>query len=428
MAIVKAFRAVRYNTDKVDLARVISPPYDIISSAKQQELHERSPYNFTHIDFRKGQPGEDKYKQAQVVLHDWLKNQVMVRDEKPAIYCYRQQYTIKGETKLRFGFLGLLKLEDGASGVHGHEHTHSAAKEDRCRLITAIKANLSPIFVVFEDKKRLMEQNLKPYSQSHEPFIDVADEEGIQHTLWRVDDPVLLERMTAKMKDEQIFIADGHHRYEVSCAYRSMRKAACPGSSGEDDFNFVLAYFTGIHSPGLTVLPIHRIVRNEAPPDWSRLEEGLKEYFSVEEIRDKEQFLFLIQKSGLREHAIGMYGSGRCFLLRLKNIRWPDKLMAAKSPEYRTLDTAILNTLVLEKVVGLDLHVDQDAVRYTAEAEEAMAAADADSRCIAFLMNPTRIEQIVKVASKGEKMPPKSTYFYPKVLSGLVVNKFEDSC
>lgn len=426
MAIVRAFRAVRYNTGKVELARVISPPYDIISPEKQEELHKRSPYNFTHIDFRKSAAGEDRYAQAEKVLREWLEKQVMVRDEKPAIYFYRQEYSIKGEKKCRFGFLGLLKLEDDASNVHGHEHTHTAAKEDRSRLITAVKANLSPIFVVFEDKQKLMEQNLKPYAQAHEPFMDVVDDDRIRHSVWRIDDPVLLERVGAKMRNEQIFIADGHHRYEVSCAYRTTRKSSCRGFTGEEDFNFILAYFTNINAPGLTVLPIHRMVRFDGTVDWERIEAGLQEYFSVEEIKDRKKFLFLIQKAGQREHAIGMYRKDSCVLLRLKNARCLNTLMADMSPEYRVLDVAILNTLVFKSVLAIEPQQHAGAISYTADADEAMAAADADPRTVTFLMNATRMEQIVRVAVNGEKMPPKSTYFYPKVESGLVVNKFEE--
>jgi uncharacterized protein (DUF1015 family) len=427
MAIVKPLRAVRYNTEKVELSRAISPPYDIITGPKQEELHERSPYNLTHLDFRKDIPGEDKYARAGALLRSWLAERVLVRDEKPAVYFYRQQYTIKGELKRRFGFFGLLKLENAGSGVHGHEHTHAAAKEDRSRLIKEVKANLSPIFVVFEDKMRLMEQTLKPYAQCHEPLMDVIDDERVQHTVWSIDEPQIVDKVGAKMKGEQIFIADGHHRYEVSCAYASERRAACGDKGVEFDSDFILAYFTNTYNnPGLTVLPIHRIVHFDTVPDWAGLESGLKECFSVEEVKHREEFQFFVQKAGQREHAIGMYGAGRCRLLRLKNIRWPDRIMADKSPEYRSLDVAILNTLVFKNVLGIDPQENAGAIRYTADADEAMAAADTDMKQVAFLMNPTRIEQIVKIALKGDKMPPKSTYFYPKVESGLVVYTFDE--
>jgi len=426
MAIVKGFPAVRYNSGKVELSTVVTPPYDIISPLKQKELHNRSPYNYTWIDFPRDVAGEDKYAAASARLNAWLKEQVLIRDDKPSIYFYRQQYTIRGETKRRFGFLALLKLEEGGANVHGHEHTHAAAKEDRFKMITKAKANLSPIFVVFEDKKRLMEQNLKPWALEKEPLFEVADDDKVLHAVWRIDDPQMLERVAAKMKDEDVFIADGHHRYEVSCAYRNERRAAVSRPTGEEDFNYILAYFTNVHSQGLTILPIHRVVSLEKAPDWDALGAGLREYFSVEEIKGRDKFLFLIQKAGQREHAVGLYAPGHFWLLRLKNMRYVNTRMPDKSAEYRSLDVAILNTLVFKNVLGVEPQDVKNAIGYTADAEEAMSAADNDPTKIAFLLNPTRIDQIVSVASHGEKMPPKSTYFYPKVESGLVVYKFEE--
>lgn len=427
MAIVRPFRAVRYNSDKVDLSQVISPPYDIISSQKQQELHERSPYNFTRVDFPRPEPGKDPYTEAAGRFCRWLKEQVLVRDPRPAVYLYRQQYAVKGEKKVRFGFLALLKLEDGGAAVHGHEHTHAAAKEDRFKLISKVNADLSPIFVVFEDRKRLMEQNLKACAQGS-PVIDVTDEDRIAHTVWRVEDPAVLEKVSVKLSGEDVFIADGHHRYEVACAYRDARRAACPSFTGEEDFNYVMAYFTNARQQGLTILPIHRIVRLDRQTDWEKLTEGLSGSFSVEEVKHRERFQFLIQKAGQREHAIGLYGGGKCLLLRLKNIRFLDKTMGDRSREYRELDVAMLNTLVFGNVLGIEPQRDAAAIRYTADADEAMAAADEDARTLAFLMNPTRIEQIISVAANGEKMPPKSTYFYPKVESGLAVFSMDGEC
>ena len=423
---IKPFRAYIYNQEKInDLSRVVSPPYDIISPEKQDYLHKISPHNFTHVDFRKELEGVDRYEAAAAVFSRWLLEKVMVRDEKPAIYFYTQQYTIKGERKTRFGFLALLKLGEADSPVFGHEHTRAAPKEDRLKLIRSVRANLSPIFVIYQDKKKVMEQQLKPAVAGKKSFIDIVDDEKINHRVWKINEPAVLEKAVARMKDENIFIADGHHRYEVSCAYRDELKSKSSSWTGEEVANYILAYFTNINAQGLTVLPIHRIVTFARTPDWEDIVKKLKEAFSVEEIKGKADLLFLLQKAGQREHALGMYSQGRCLLLRLKNIKILDRFIGARSAEYRQLDVAILNTLVFENALGFGRENDKPAIEYTAVAEEAVAAADADPACCAFLLNPTKVDQIVKVALNGEKMPPKSTYFYPKVLSGLVVNKHE---
>jgi len=419
------FKAVVYNQDKIkDPAGVVCPPYDIISSQKQKALHERSPYNLIHLELGLDQPSSDKYAAAGNLFREWLKKEILVADKKPSLYLYSQQYSIKGETKTRLGFLALLKLEDGKSPVFKHEHTHLEPKEDRLKLIRQVKANLSPIFVVIADKKRVIQQSLKPFTLNSKPFIDVTDDEKTSHKLWRVDDPGLLEKIQAKLTDENLFIADGHHRYEVSCAYRDEMRKKNPGFTGEEGFNYLLAYFTNMDSLGLTVLPIHRLVKLPAKPDMPRLILKLNEYFHAEEIKDKTKFFFMLEKAGQAEHAIGIYNGANYWLLRLKNIRVLDKMIADKPAEYRCLDVAILNALILENAMKLDLD-DKSVISFSANTDELINQVNNDNSCVAFLLNPTKIEQIVSVALNGERMPPKSTYFYPKVLSGLVVNQHE---
>jgi uncharacterized protein (DUF1015 family) len=425
MTKIMPFKAIIYNPQKLkDLSCVVCPPYDIISAQRQLYFHKLSPYNLIHLELGLDVPGEDKYKRASDYFRDWLKEDILVQEEKPAIYFYSQQYTLKGENRARLGFIALLKLNEQKSSVFGHEHTHLEPKEDRLRLIRQVRANLSPIFVIFGDKKRVIQQNLKAYVQNKKPFIDIIDDEKVNHKLWRVDSSDLLEKIQAKMQEENIFIADGHHRYEVACAYRDemIKKTAQP--TGEECFNYILAYFTNIDSPGLTVLPIHRLVNLDEKPDLTSLISSLKDYFYVEEVKDKVRFLFLLQKAGRAEHVLGMYNGGRFFLLRLKNVKILDKMISDKPPVYRSLDVVILNTLVLKNILKLDLD-DKTKITFSSDTEGLLGQVDNDNSRIGFLLNSTKIEQIVSVALHGEKMPPKSTYFYPKVLSGLVINKHE---
>jgi len=426
MAKIKSFKALIYNQQKVpDLSKVTCPPYDIISPSAQQRYHDTSPYNLIHILLGKDVPGEDKYARAGVYFRDWLKDKIFIRDEKPAVYFYLQEYNLKGERKKRMGFIGLLHLDDKNSSVYAHENTRTEAKEDRLRLVREVKANLSPIFAVFPDKKRVIKYLYQHCIKDEKPFIEITDDEKTAHKLWRLDNPEALARIVSSIKDEGVFIADGHHRYEVGCTYKEEIKKRLSASTGEEDFNYILAYFMNTDPVGLTILPIHRLVKLDKKPELNTFLFNLKDYFDVEPVKDKARFFFLLQKAGRAEHVIGMYHAGRWWLLRLKNVRILDKLMCDKPKEYRVLDVSILNSIIFKKILGLDLAA-KDTVSFEPNAEILLQKADSDPAYIAFFLNPVKIEQIMSVALAGEKMPPKSTYFYPKVLSGLVINKFEE--
>ncbi len=428
MAKIKAFKALVYNQQKIkDLSTVVCPPYDVLSKQQQEMYHSRSPYNLLNVDLRAEKPGEDTYAAAGRTLRSWIEEGILLRDEKPAIYFYSHEYSIKREKKIRFGFLALLRLDDKKNSVFGHEHTHSEAKEDRLKLIRQTKANTSPIFVIFSDKKRIIPWLAEKYSVSKKPFIEIVDDEQGIHKLWRVDEPALLEKITQQMDKENMFIADGHHRYEVSGIYRDEAEKSNPCAKDADpDHNYLMAYFTNSDSPGLTILPIHRLVRLAAVPDMEKLSQQLNEHFSVEEVKDPVRFFFLLAKAGQAEHVIGVYHNRRNWLLRLRNVKVLDKLISDKPPEYRSLDVSILNTLIFKNILNINIE-DKSVLTYIHDRDELISRADRDDRCIAFVLNPTQVNQIVSVALKGEKMPPKSTFFYPKVISGVVINKFEES-
>jgi uncharacterized protein (DUF1015 family) len=279
--------------------------------------------------------------------------------------------------------------------------------------------------VVFSDKKRIIQQNLITYIADIKPFIDIVDDEKIHHKLWRIDSPELLAKIQSKMQDENIFIADGHHRYEVACAYRDEMKKKNPQATGNEGFNYILAYFTNIDSLGLTVLPIHRLLKLDEKPDMRSLVLRLNEYFYVEEVKDTVKFLFLLQKAGCAEHVLGMHNANKFWLLRLKNVKALDKILSDKPAEYRSLDVSILNTIVLKNILSLNLE-DKSRLTFSADTAFLFKEVARNNSCIAFLLNPPKMEQIVSVALKGEKMPPKSTYFYPKVASGLVIHKHDE--
>ncbi|MBU1726704.1 MAG: DUF1015 domain-containing protein [Candidatus Omnitrophica bacterium] len=423
MTEIKPFKAVIFNQEKIkDLSKVVCPPYDVISAQKQEYYHAIEPYNFIHILLGKDIPGEDKYQRAGKYFKDWLKAKVFTQDSAPAIYFYTQQYKVKGETKTRLGFISLLHLDDKNPNVFKHEHTRLEAKEDRFCLIKEVKANLSPIFSVFQDKKRIIQRVYQQHVQQMIPFIDVTDDEGTNHKLWRLDSPDVVKFMEEGMSQENIFIADGHHRYEVACAYRDLMKQNLGSITGKEDFNYILSYFTNTDPRGLSIFPIHRLVKLSSGFNFDSFVSAVSEYFDVEEAKDRIQFFQYLEKAGLAEHVIGAYKDKRYWLLRLKNVKILDKEISDKSKAYRMLDVSILNHLVFKKVLNLNVE-DKKDLTFSPHAEEFMQKIDEDDSYIGFFLNPVKMEQIIEVALGGERMPAKSTYFYPKVLSGLVINK-----
>ena len=427
MTKINPFQAVIYNQEKIkDISKVVCPPYDVISPDKQRYYHELNPHNFLHILLGKDVPGEDKYQRAGSYFRAWIKDKVLIKESKPAIYFYSQDYNIKGEKRTRLGFISLLGLGDKSSEVFRHEHTRLEPKEDRLKLMKHVFANLSPIFVVFQDKKRIIQRIYQKYIKSSEPFILAVDDEKTVHKLWKLDAPEIIREMQGSLIQEDIFIADGHHRFEVAGTFRDeMKKKLGDKFTGEESFNYVLTYFTNTDPRGLSILPIHRFLKLDSELDLESFKTQLKEYFDVEEVKEKNRFFFLMEKGGRTEHLLGMYKDKKFWFLRLKNIKILDKLISDKPKEYRSLDVSILNAIVFKQILGLDA-VGKDKLTYSNNAEELIREADSDRLNVVFFLNPVKIQQIIAVALTGERMPPKSTYFYPKVLSGLVINKFEE--
>ncbi|MDI6758221.1 MAG: DUF1015 domain-containing protein [Candidatus Omnitrophota bacterium] len=422
---IRPFKAVFYNQDKIGhLSKVVCPPYDIISSNAQERYHKLHPNNLIHILFGKDMPGEDKYQRAAKYLKDWLKDGILIQDENPAIYFYSHQYNLKGEKRTRLGFISLLRLGDNSLPIFKHEHTRLAPKEDRFKLLKETKANLSPIFVVFKDKKRIINRIFQKYLQNEEPFINITDEEKNIHKIWRVSSPQIIDGIQKSMSGEDVFIADGHHRYEVACNYRQELIEKLGREAPEENFNFILSYFTNTDPRGLTILAVHRLLKLDPDFDFSVFKSNLRNYFDVEEVKGKQAFFLLMEKGGRGEHVLGMYKDKKYYLLRLKNIKLLDKMIDSKSKEFKSLDVSILNVIILKKLLGLSIE-NNERLAFSSDAQDFISCVDREPSYLAFFLNPVKIQQITSVALNGEKMPSKSTYFYPKVLSGLVINKHE---
>lgn len=429
MSHIKAFRAVHYNPEKIkDFRKVVCPPYDVISDEEHAQLNELSPYNFTHILLGRDLPGDDRqtnrYIRAKGVFTDWLRSEVLIQDEKPAIYFYRQEYKSLGQKYNRLGFISLLDLQDGEeSRVKPHENTHSHAVEDRFQLWTTLNANLSCIFVCYSDHQKKIEKIFNRHAQNCRPLVDVTDKDGVTHKLWRVDDHDLIGEINDSMADQHLFIADGHHRYKVAQEIRKMRLEKMGGKASavedapaaEEPFNYVMTYFTNIDSKDLQILPMHRIVKS-FPMDLSILEE----YFRIDRIVNNLELLIPLARAGKNEHAFGLYTREGTKLLRLRNKLLIDQYIREGSSEYKHLDATILKHFVFDK-----LSIKSEDIVYTKDLEEVIGMVDAGRADAGFIMNPVKISQLKAIALHGERMPPKTTYFYPKVLSGLTVYKMD---
>jgi len=424
MTEIQPFNAVIYNQEKIrDLSKVVCPPYDIISLIRQKHYLALDEHNLIHMLLGEDIPGEDKYKRAAYYFNAWIKSRILIQDQEPAIYFYIQQYKIKGEAKTRLGLISLLRLDPDSSSVFAHEHTRLEPKEDRLRLIKRVKANLSPIFVVFPDTKRIIQRIYQKHIVDRKPFIDISDDDKVLHKVWRLADPQVLEEIKIKMQGENVFIADGHHRYEVACTYRDQLRKKLVTATGQESFNYIMAYFTNADSRGLTIFPIHRLIKLNSQFDLDNFISKLLNYFDIEELKDRTRFLFLMEKAGSNEHVLGMYKNKRYFLLRLKNVKILDRMIEDKPSEYRSLDVPILNYIIIKKSLGMNPE-DKTDIEFIHDTTELIQRTDANPAYLAFLLNAVKMQQIMSLALKGEKMPAKSTYFYPKVLSGLVINKF----
>lgn len=426
MADVRPIFATHYDLDVVgSLEEVAAPPYDVIDTAMRAELLERSPYNAVAIDLPKPygeagptETGDDPYRRAAETMDAWREAGALVTDPEPAIWAMTQDYTgPDGRATTRHGILARVRVEDYDAGqVLPHERTLPGPKKDRLDLTRATRHNLSAIFSLStRDPWPLVEPAIDPDS----PWGQASDESGAVTKLWRVADPEVLARISELLTGAQLLIADGHHRYETAIAYRDE-------VGGEGDHNYTLMALTGLDDPGLTVFPTHRLLSGfrDDPDRQKRLGEGLRELFDVEEVPTSEL-------DPLGEEGVGVFGLYDSFhelgfRLRLKApaIAALDEQLAGRPEAYRRLDAAILETLVLKGIAGLseDDILAKRGIGYAKSVEDSLDLIGNGTYDVAFILRPIPVGQVKAICESDENMPPKSTYFFPKVLTGLVFN------
>lgn len=430
MATIRPFRALHYNPAQVaDLSAVIAPPYDVIDDAHWQRLHARDPRNIVRLILNRD---ADRYSSAAHTLATWWKERVLIQDERPALYYYVQNFTLPDRGNLeRRGLIAAVRLEAfGAGSIYPHERTFARIKEDRMRLVEACRTNLSPIFAVYAHHAEVGAAAEQVRAQQ-QPVMDLTDEFGERHRVWRIDSADTMQAMTASLADAPVFIADGHHRYEVALAYRDRRHQM--GDTHVDaPHNFVLMYLGAMEDPGLVILPTHRVLR-AMPERGMQARPELEKYFSSERYPNTPAGLADLTaalEAPDAGPAVGtrIKGDSHLELLRVRDEAALAEKLPGIHPTVRRLGVTVLDALVLGQFLGIDCTAAAQAgdLVYTHRGAEAVGMVDRGEAAAAFLMRPPSMSEVEAVCLSGETMPQKSTYFYPKLLSGLVLHALDD--
>lgn len=409
MAIIKPFKGILYNANMVSGDDVMCPPYDIISDELRQTFYQKSPYNIVKIDYGINSPDTDKYMLAKQYLDDWLESGILVKEEKPIFYGYEIDYSYKNKQKVLRGIVGVVRLEELGSGIYPHEQTYSKPKTDRLNLMKACMANTSLIFSLYRSKERACSRILESLK---EVYIQAKDLNGNIHKLYKIDSEEHINQIIKELKDKPVFIADGHHRYEVALEFKKEMEKICHNDK-DAPWNYVLMFLTNIEDDGYLILPTHRLVSTPIPVK-EHLEKQ-REIFVLSEYKEGQDIEEFVEKKGPKN--FGLY---------LKDNKW--YILEYKGPcldflpeELRELDVNILEEVILKRVFP------QREVCYDIDIQKGIKMVQ-ENKCDAiFVLRSTNVSDIERVALAGLRMPPKSTYFYPKLLTGMVINSFKEN-
>ncbi len=435
MAIIKPFRGLRYNQDVIpDISSVVTPPYDVISPQEQERYYQVHPNNIVRLDFGKDFPGDteesNKYTRAAELLKSWREKGILKQEDVPSIYIYDQEFLSGNRRLARRGFISLVKLEPFDKGdIYPHEQTLPGPKADRLKLTQSCRANLSSIFALFPDENKIIDSYLSAIVNI-KPDMDFIDDTGVKNKLWVLKEKQTIDRLVALMKEKPLFIADGHHRYETALVYKEQirKENGRPGEELPSDY--VMMVCVSMNNNGLKILPAHRLVRNIKDYCFDRILQSIQESFEVEQLGKgcrTEEFMASLNNEA-KDHVFVMYAGQEdaYYKLRLSNEKLLDAIFAKDHPEWRHLDAGILHGMIINKILGITFNdvTLKDYVKYVKEETEAISLVRSGQYQLAFFLNPTRIEQVREIAMARKVMPPKSTYFYPKLITGIVINNF----
>ncbi len=421
---IAPFQGLRYTSKISDVSRAVAPPYDVISASLQEELYRRDPHNVVRLilgrQFPEDTERENRYTRARADLDAWIAAGFLGRDPRPAFYLYEQQFRLKdGREFQRRGFMALRRLEPFQGGrIRPHEKTLSGPKVDRLELMKACGANLSPIFALYSDPEGRMKGALKAFFET-DALIDLVDDDGVRNRLWSVTDPGLFRITDEVVGTKTLFIADGHHRYETAIAYKNWMAEQGVSISEDSPLHYVMMFFAEMSDPGLVILPTHRIVRNRPGFDAGIFRRRVEEKFNIREIAGNRKILIESLKDAAREtQALGMILPG-------------DKIGAILTPRKREglspVDTAVLHQDILREIMGLGDEEERNPqyLKFVKNAEEVFEASHEAGFNCGFLLNSPQMDVLQKVVEGGNILPPKTTYFFPKLLSGLVFRQID---
>lgn len=411
---IRPFCGVLYNPEKIrDFAKVVTEPYDVISPLQQKSYHNIHPYNIIRLVLGKqylhDTSKNNRYMRAKKFFNDWQKRKILVRDEKESIYIYTQTFSHNGKRKTRTGFIVLLKLEDFAKNtILPHENTFSEPVQDRLKLLKTVRANLSPIFAIFVDVQGKINKLLSQYKKVHRACA-VIKKDRILHRLWRMSEKRKITIIKKLLGDKQIFIADGHHRYVAALNYKIQMQKKKKRFSRVASFNYVMTYLVATADPGLTILPTYRVVKIKADLKPQQIIRNLRGTFQVRKFASCEELFSYMRKNRSTACVFSAYfGKNKFYGLKLKDAK-------------RVSDITILHSLIIEPI--LNIGPLEENIYYTRDAQEAIKLVDEGKYRVVFFLKAPSVTQVQKVAKAGGRMPHKTTYFYPKLLTGLVINK-----
>ena len=424
MADIRAFRGLRFTEKAGEISALTCPPYDIISEQQRLAYLEKNGNNIIRLELPRD--GENPYAQAGETLKKWMNEEILKLDEKENIYVYEEEFDANGKRLKINGIICRVKIEEFSKGVVlPHEETLSKAKVDRFNLMDSTLCNFSQIYSLYNDNN-CETQEIIDSTREMSCTNEFTDADNVTHRLWSISDESVINKLVQQFASRKLYIADGHHRYETSLNFRNSLRERGLAKEG-DGCDYVMMMLVDMANPGLVVFPTHRLVRDLSVFDAQSVVDGCREYFDVSSetgVGNIEKKLGALYDEG--KHAFGFYCEGdEWILMVLKDESVLTRLMPEKSKALRELDVSILHTLVLEKIMGIDAEnmAKQINLYYTRSFDEALSEVRNGNAQCTFILNPTRVSEISEVAANGEKMPQKSTYFYPKLITGLVMNK-----
>ena len=427
MAIVRPFKGMRFSEKAGEIGEVCCPPYDIISESERKAFLKKNENNIIRLELPKdkGNP----YKKAKATLDEWLENGTLEFDEEPCIYIYEERFTV-GDKEYSFkGLIGKVFLYEFDRGIIlPHENTLSKAKEDRFNLMKATACNFSQVYSLYHDPVGKIDKSIAKLS-AREPDKSFTDKDGVTHNMWVVPRCTEVDKISANMAGKKLYIADGHHRYETALRYRDYLKAeGIAPAEGEHESDYIMMMLVNMQSSGLVVFPTHRIIHSLKKFSVTKTVEACQQYFTIATTKSADTAnakLKAMYAAG--EKGFLMYAGKKYYVMKLNDLASMKEFMPDSSDASRNLDVSILHKLVLERIMGIDAENMANGVNliYTRDQGEATKTVDEGEANCCFILNPTRVEEIGEVALAGEKMPQKSTYFYPKLTTGLVMNKLD---